>query len=196
MPELSPFARQRKENNGFHRLCPTDLDQQTTFSRWKGLRSFNLQQLAPLVDVEKNRMIALKFKGKDAALVVNTLDKVSPVEEIHYYHYATSTLLSIFKALKQVGGPEETRLNALKVLRKLAANTLQVPESYLVGRWTWFTVQEEIIASGGFADIREGRLGRKNVAVKTIRISQQTNISQIHRVRDLVERPASRQLIA
>lgn len=95
-----------------------------------------------------------------------------------------------------MGGLEETRLNALKVLRKLAANTRQVPESYLVGRWTRFTVHEEIIAGGGFADVREGRLGKRSVAVKTIRVSQETDIDKVHKVRNLVGCSASRQLIA
>ena len=43
-------------------------------------------------------------------------------------------------------------------------------------------MKKEIIAGGGFADIREGRLGGKIVAVKTIRTSRETKVDVVHEV--------------
>ena len=79
--------------------------------------------------------------------------------------------------------PAITRSHAFKLMRKLSAVSRQVPESYFVGRFARYTVEESIIASGGFADIRKGRLGGKDVAVKTIRTSMESRIGAIHEVR-------------
>ena len=74
------------------------------------------------------------------------------------------------------------------MLRKLAGKTCQVPRSYLVGRWTRYTVKKEIIASGGFADIREGKLGKKVVAVRSIRVTREIDADAIHKVSDVAAR--------
>ena len=52
---------------------------------------------------------------------------------------------------------------------------------------TRYKVKDEIIASGGSADIREGRLGGVVVAVKTVRITREMmpEIHVIHEVRDM-----------
>ena len=73
------------------------------------------------------------------------------------------------------------------MLRKLAGTSRQVPKSYLVGMLTRYKVKDEIIASGGSADIREGRLGGVVVAVKTVRITREMmpGINVIHEVRDM-----------
>ena len=62
---------------------PSPDPQQTTFREWRRLasqssKSANYKQIATkLVDDEKNRKIALNFRGEDAAIVLDTLDKVS-----------------------------------------------------------------------------------------------------------------------
>lgn len=53
----------------------------------------------------------------------------------------------------------------------------------MIGRWTRYTVEKEIVASGGFADVREGRLGKRVVAVKTIRTTRETDVNVTHKVR-------------
>jgi hypothetical protein len=85
--------------------------------------------------------------------------------------------------LKEDQVADRTKSRAFKILRRLAGTSRQVPKSYLVGRWTRFKVKKEIIAGGGFADIREGRLGGKVVAVKTIRTSRETKVDVVHEVR-------------
>lgn len=72
------------------------------------------------------------------------------------------------------------------MLRKLAGITGRLPYSYLVGQGADFQVEETIFACGGFADVRKGTLDRRPVAVKTIRIAQDKNISKIRKVCDIV----------
>ena len=76
-------------------------------------------------------------------------------------------------------------------MRRLAGASRQVPKSYFVDPFTRYKVGKRVIASGGFADIRKGRLKGKNVAVKTIRISleDEKNIGPIHEVRDMAYCP-------
>jgi len=90
--------------------------------------------------------------------------------------------------LKHSQVPDETKLSALSLLRQLAGASRQVPKSYKIGGWTRYTVKKEIFTSGGFADIRQGRLGARVVAVKTIRISRDTDVDEIHKVREVVGR--------
>lgn len=68
-------------------------------------------------------------------------------------------------------------------MRKLAGTSRQVPRSYLVDTFLGYRVEKTIIAIGGFADIRKGRFKGRDVAVKTIRTSQESNIDAIHEVR-------------
>ena len=68
---------------------------------------------------------------------------------------------------------------------KLAGASRQIPKSYLVGTFTWYKVEKRVFASGGFADIRKGKLNGMNVAVKTIRapIKNGKELDEIHEVR-------------
>jgi len=68
------------------------------------------------------------------------------------------------------------------MLRKLAGKTGQLPDSYLVTRGTNYRVEERIFACGGFADVRRGILNKKPVAVKTIRMAEDTSMSRIQKV--------------
>jgi hypothetical protein len=87
------------------------------------------------------------------------------------------------KVLKENRVPGETKSHAFKLLRKLAGASRQVPKSYLVGKFTRYKVEKKVVASGGFADIREGRLRGMDVAVKTIRTSRETKVEAVHEVR-------------
>ena len=71
-------------------------------------------------------------------------------------------------------------------MRKLAGASRQVPKSYLVNIFHRFRVEKAIIANGGFADIRKGRFKGTDVAVKTLRTSQASDIDEIHEVRKAV----------
>ena len=74
----------------------------------------------------------------------------------------------------------------------------QVPKSYLVGTWirlTRYKVKSGLIANGGFADIRAGRLRGMVVAVKTICTSSETKIYLIYEVRNMAGCSVPRRLI-
>ena len=80
----------------------------------------------------------------------------------------------------------ETWFHALKLMRKLAGASRQVPKSYLIGKFTalmGYNVGKEIIASGGFADIRKGTLNGMDVAVKTFRLPREIDVGAVHKVR-------------
>lgn len=87
--------------------------------------------------------------------------------------------------LKQGQVADGTRSYALNLLWELAGASSQVPKSYLVGKLTRYKVKGGVVASGRLADIREGELGDKVVAVKTIRMSEETKVEVIHKVRKL-----------
>lgn len=72
--------------------------------------------------------------------------------------------------------------HSFSLLRKLAGNTGQLPDSYLLGKGADYQVEETIFAGGGFADVRRGTLANRSVAVKTIRIAQDKDISKIRKV--------------
>jgi hypothetical protein len=72
--------------------------------------------------------------------------------------------------------------HTFSLLRKLVGNTGQLPDSYLIKKDADYKVEERIFACGGFADVRKGRLANKAVAVKTIRIAQDMDISKIRKV--------------
>ena len=94
------------------------------------------------------------------------------------------------KVLEHNQVPDETKSRAFELLRQLAGASCQVPKRYLIGTWTIYTVKKDPIASGGFADIREGKLGKKVVAVKTIRISRDKleKLGDIHKVGEAAKR--------
>jgi hypothetical protein len=52
----------------------------------------------------------------------------------------------------------------------------------LLNKDAGYQVEERIFACGGFADVRKGKLGNRAVAVKTIRVAQDKDISKIRKV--------------
>lgn len=67
-------------------------------------------------------------------------------------------------------------------MRSLAHDSAQIPPRYQVDPRS-LSVEGTVIASGGFAQVREGRLGGRTVAVRTLRIDQQTNPYDVRKVR-------------
>ena len=72
------------------------------------------------------------------------------------------------------------------MLRRLAGSTGRLPDSYLVNKGAGFHVEDAIFACGGFADVRKGILANKAVAVKTIRVAQDSNFPKIRKVGTLI----------
>ncbi|KAF9646428.1 kinase-like protein [Thelephora ganbajun] len=64
--------------------------------------------------------------------------------------------------------PSEHERDTRSVMRTLAHGSGQVPHRYQVKPGT-LSVEDGIVASGAFSDIRKGRLGDKTVAIKTLK---------------------------
>ena len=133
----------------------------------------------------------MKLTGEDAVVIINALDKVSRSQALVSVVATRSSPPSLPpirpKVLKENQVPLETKLHAFKLMQKLAGASCQVPKSYLIGGAVFrLQVEKTIVAYGGSADIRKGRYKEMNVAVKTIRTSQQSDIEAIHEVRRAV----------
>ena len=68
------------------------------------------------------------------------------------------------------------------MLRSLAYNAGQVPNRYKINRNLTFDVDPVAFASGGFSDVRRGTLGDKLVAVKVLRMAQDSNVVELQKV--------------
>lgn len=71
----------------------------------------------------------------------------------------------------------------LGVMRGLAYNSCQVPTRYKVDQSLDFKIDPAAFASGGFSDVRKGNLGGQLVAVKVMRMDQNTDLLWLQRVR-------------
>ena len=142
------------------------------------------RQISTLVDDEENIYITLKFRGKDAAFVINTIEKVRRFP-LGLPPRLSTHLQIILKG--QV--PPTTRLQALQLMWRLAGASCQVPKSYLIGTFARYNVEKRVIAKGGFADIRKGKLNGMDIAVKTIRIQikNEKELQEIHEVRNAAD---------
>jgi hypothetical protein len=162
-------------------------DQQTVLSQWQHLGSLDptsrdyVELLGSLVDVEGNRKAALKFTDSDAGVVINIIGDVRSRAILD--RASTTTYTSVgYQVLKRGNLDSNLAGHTFCMLRKLAGNTGRLPDSYLVSEDLDYQVEEPIFACGGFADVRKGKLAEKVVAVKTIRIAQDSNMSRIRKV--------------
>ena len=117
--------------------------------------------------------------------MLDTLDKVSQSRHLMSTAAHHIYLPLALKMVKSDQIPHATKSHAFKLTWSLAGASRQVPKSYLIGKFTALTgysVGKEIIANGGFADIRKGTLNGMDVAVKTIRLSQADDVHTVHEV--------------
>lgn len=77
--------------------------------------------------------------------------------------------------------PKEHTCDIIYIMRKLAYNSGKLPARYQVNRES-LSVETAVIACGAFADVRKGTLGDKVVAIRTLRISQQTDKNESEKV--------------
>ena len=167
-------------------------DRQTILAHWQRLgtlipRSHDYSELLRrLVDIEANRSLALEFIDNDASIVINAIGEVGS--------FCPSCLNSSLLPTCASAHHQALRTNVLQsklahhsfsMLRKLAGKTGQLPVNYLVSEDADYQVEATILASGGFADVRKGKLGKRAVAVKTIRIAQDVDIFKIRKVSTL-----------
>ncbi|KAF9781221.1 kinase-like domain-containing protein [Thelephora terrestris] len=120
-------------------------------SRWQQLASMDRHspEFVPLLaslTTEENRSLTMGLCGANARDALSIMDEVigSDVVPSKYWH------------------------RALNIMRKLANNSGQVPARYQVDRRS-LTVEAVVIANGISAEVRQGRLGGRTVAIRTLR---------------------------
>ena len=95
------------------------------------------------------------------------------------------------QALKTARLQKKLAHRGFVLLRKLAAHTGRLPDSYLVKKDADFRVEKTILAAGGFADVRRGTLAETKVAVKTIRVAETSDFPNVQKVGTVVNARSS-----
>jgi hypothetical protein len=122
------------------------------------------------------------LSDEDARLLIEIIDEV----RFSRTFFDTCSLISSpdTKAFRVARLETEVRHLAFTVLRRLCGRIGHLPESYLLSEELKFSGSGLPRASGGFADVRMGVFKRKNVAVKSLRISESDNKAKIRKVGD------------
>ena len=152
-------------------------------SRWQQLASMDQQSpdFLPLLSsliAEVNRSSTTKLYGDDARITLSVMDEVSSTCATKAIAYVASST----QILRGGKVPGEYECDTLCTMRMLAYNSGQVPPCYEVDRQSLST-GTRLIAAGGFADVREGRLGDKTVAVRSLRTDRQIDLHEVQKVR-------------
>ena len=125
---------------------------------------------------ERTNILALS--EEDARLFIEIIDRV---RSSRTFSGACSMILSLdMKAFRAARLETELRKLAFSVLRKLCGKIGHLPESYLLS--DKFDLSGLPCASGGFADVRMGVFKGKDVAVKSLRVSEVDDKVKIRRV--------------
>jgi hypothetical protein len=159
---------------------PSDMN--PIVSQWRRLASMDgrSQDFLPLLSsliTGTNRSSTTDLRGDDAKITLGALDDVS------YSFSVVTTTYVVPSAQVFMDGkiPGEYERGTLRVMRTLAYNSGQVPPRYQVNLRV-FSMEPDVFAHGGYADVRKGRLGDKVVAVKTLRIDRKTDTHDARKV--------------
>jgi len=148
---------------------------------WKGVTSTSnegkaVRTLARIVLDREGRTFVLNLERNDAELCMEILDRVSPDPD-----------LFSFRCLRWFPqGIAEHKLRAteqqafLVALGELAATRGRLPKSMMITEE--IDVSDEILVSGGYADVRTGMYKGDLVAVKTMRVAAQDDFLEIRKV--------------
>lgn len=160
-------------------------------SKWRCLEDFDPDSqehrdfLTSLLDDQLDRKATTSLGGEDAIAVLDILARVC-VHSFMSADYKTTQISSVLILRPQVldHGKQLGRLSnrTLAVLRSLAFNARQVPNHYKVDRSLGYDVDPVAFASGGFSDVRKGKLGGHVVAVKVLRMAEHSDILELQKV--------------
>ncbi|KAF9646448.1 kinase-like protein [Thelephora ganbajun] len=132
-------------------------------SEWRRLEQFDpksreyLLLLTSLLNDRVNRKATTSLEGEDATIVLDILARV----------------------LDRGRNQGKLSSHTISVLRSLAYNACQVPNSYKINRSLDFDIDSVAFASGGFSDVWRGNLGGQPVAVKVMRMAQDSNALEL-----------------
>ena len=125
---------------------------------------------------ERTNILALS--EDDARLFIEIIDRVH-FSRIFLDPCSIISSLGV-KAFRAARLEPELRNLALNVLRRLCGRIGHLPQSYLLS--DKFDVSGPPRASGGFADLRMGTFKGKNVAAKSLRVSESDDKARIRKV--------------
>lgn len=128
----------------------------------------SVQNLAKILSSERGRESVLNLDREGAGLCIEILDKVRfcPPSTIHRFSL-TNAMVQGLAGHKLRTADKKIFLNTLM---KLAGKHSRLPSSMMITERNDFSSCSQICASGGFADIRQGRCDGYTVAVKTLRL--------------------------
>ena len=151
---------------------------------WKDVTSTSdegkaIRILAEIVVDREGRTFISSLPRKDADLCIEILDHVSP----NSYTHPSFVVSNRFPQGIAEYNLKTVEKNAFfTTLRRLAGTHGRLPKSMMITED--IEVSDKVSASGGFADIRTGKyMGRHLVAVKTMRVAEQDELSKIRKVR-------------
>ena len=138
-----------------------------------------IQILAEVLADKQGKSFVLNLEPKDAELCIEILDRAS-----HFAVFAPLSLRLIWfrQGIKRNGLNPSQKQDFFSALRRLAASRGHLPESMVMSEE--IKVEEEILASGGFSDVRRGIYEGHRVAVRALRVTLKDDISKIRKVSD------------
>ncbi|KAF9777430.1 kinase-like domain-containing protein [Thelephora terrestris] len=134
-------------------------------SKWRHLDQLDpeSQDYPPLLnsflDDKVDRKATTSLEDEDAIVVLDILAKI----------------------LERVRNLENLSNHVLRVFQSLAYKAGQVPNCYKIDRNLDFQIDPVAFASGGFSDVRKGSLGGHVVAVKVLRMAQNSNVVKLQK---------------
>jgi len=136
-----------------------------------------VRTLAEILVYKEGRNSMSKLECKDAELCIQILDRVS--WDLHPPP-AFRNLIPFHQGIAEHKLKAAEKRAFLLMLRRLAGCHGRLPDSMMITER--IEVEDKILASGGFADIRCGRHMGHLVAVKTVRVSEQDDSLKIRKV--------------
>ena len=140
-----------------------------------------------LLLLKDERTTILALSEEDAKVFIEIIDRVC---YSRMFSGAWAIVLSpTTKALRAAKLESGLKVVALNVLRKLCGRIGHLPNSYLLSHK--FDTSGIPHASGGFSDVWKGSFKGKNVAVKSLRITESDDKNRIRKVRNSATAPCS-----
>jgi len=138
-----------------------------------------LELLRSFLSSRDMRTDILVLSEGDARVFIEIIDRVCFPRT--FFGDCSSIFSLAVKAFRAARLEPELRQLAFGVLRRLCGKTGHLPESYLLSHK--FDLSGLPHASGGFADVRMGVFKGRDVAVKTLRVTDVEDKARIRKVR-------------
>ena len=136
-----------------------------------------VRTLADILADKEGRTFISRLEHKDAELCIEILDRVS--HDLHLLPFRC--LRWSLQGIAEHGLKPAEKQAFFVTLRRLAGCYGRLPDAMIVTEK--IETSDMILASGGFADLRQGTYMGHLVAVKTMRVAVQDDLLKIRKVR-------------